>query len=151
MLNYSHFGGSIPPHAGDISSSVTVCFSQSPLSLRVSPRVRSLAPLLIIHSLFVICILLIPLCSSVSPLRWLSADGNRLFILRNLLLFLEHLTIYLKSSWSRWGLRLFWENLWWLGNKRRPKMDSSFSVNLRQPAVSFKAEKHPEEGGWFAN
>lgn len=33
MLNYSHFGVPIPPHAGDISSSVTVCLAHSPLSL----------------------------------------------------------------------------------------------------------------------
>lgn len=42
MLNYSHFRATIPPHTVDISSSVTVCFAHSPLSLRL-PLVRSLS------------------------------------------------------------------------------------------------------------
>ena len=100
-------------------------------------------------SVFVICVLLIPFCSSVSPLSWLSADGDRLFILLKLQLFLKHFTIYLKSSWSWWGAHLFWENLWWLGNTQRPKMDSSFSVYLRRPAVRFKEKRtqNKEDGG----
>lgn len=42
MLNYSHFRASIPPHAGDISSSACVCFTHSPPSLCL-PHVRSLS------------------------------------------------------------------------------------------------------------
>lgn len=143
MLNYSHFRASIPPHTGDISSSVAVCFAHSPLSLS-PPCSLGLSwsfSRCLCHLYFVNL--------SVSPPSWLSAHGDRLFILLKLLLSLEHLSIYLKSSWSYWGVHLFWGNLWWLGNTRRPKMDSSFSVNLRRPAVSFKVKRcrNKEEGG----
>lgn len=121
--------------------------TRSSESLSPSRSLLLTSPLIILTA-FVICVLLIPLCFSVSPLSWRSADGECLFILPKLLLFLEHLTIYLKSSWSRWGVHLFWENLWWFGNTRWPKMDSSFSANLRRPAVSFRAKRtwNKEEG-----
>lgn len=149
MLNYSHFRASIPPHAGDISSSVTVCFAHSPLSLCV-PHVRAVSLLSwsFAHCLCHLYFVNPSLFLCVSPqltFRWW-----RLSIYTpQVTTFLEHLAIYLKSSWSCWGVHLFWENLWWLGNTRWPKMDSSFSVNLRRPAVSFKVKRarNKKKGG----
>lgn len=143
MLNYSHFRASIPPHAEDISSSVSVCFAHSPPSLCL-PDVCALSLLswsfthFLCHLYFVNPSLFH--CVS-SQLTFFLLMAHSLFILLNLLLFLEHLTIYQKSSWSIWGEHLFRKNLWWLGNTQRPKMDSSFSVNLRRPAVSFKVKR----------
>lgn len=149
MLNYSNFRASIPPHEGDISCSVAVCFAQSPLSPRLS-HVHSFSLLswsfahCLSHLYFVNLSLFLLLSSLLTFCWW------RLSIYTPQLTTLPGKSHYLsKALLKQLGVRLFWENLWWLGNSRRPKMDSSFSNNLRQPAVNFKVKRtqNKEEGG----
>lgn len=150
MLNYSLFRASISPHAADISSSDSLRFAQSPPSLpppRTPAARRPPPPLIILCHLYFVNLSLFLCFSSQLTLRWWHAVY--FYPPFDLLLFPEHLAVYQKGSWSTRGAHLFWENLWWLCNARGPKMDSSFSVNLRRPAASFKVKGtwNKERGG----
>lgn len=105
-------------------------------------------------TVFVICVLLIPLCS-----LWISSQLTfrwwQLSIYTSQVTFFffcspRYLSIYLKSSGRLWGARLFWENLWWLMNPRRLQMNSSFTDNLRLKRLWIwrRNKRQTSEGGW---